>query len=189
MRRWNASSLMFAFYLPCLTSFVFPPSCLFGEMYDIATNSCVDCVEGYSGPNCSIRCPFPGYGKACQLTCSCAEEECDAATGCIYSITGKRRRNETETKMFVIRDHIGVDVLSTLHPSQLNSFQSTDLLTNGNQENEHRNISRQTGIGILSSVLVILGILFGVFFYSKRKYCQKNHEKRYETHYEDINEL
>ncbi|XP_062595566.1 multiple epidermal growth factor-like domains protein 10 isoform X2 [Saccostrea cucullata] len=186
MRRWNVSSFMFVFCLPYITSSLVS-QCLFGEIYDMATNSCVVCAEGYSGPNCSIRCPFPGYGKACQLTCSCAEEECDATTGCIYSTMG--RKTETETKIYEITDHIGVDVLSTLHPSQLNSFQSTDLLTNGNQENEHKNISREIGIGVLSSVLVILAILFGVFIFSKRKYCQKSHEEGYETHYEDINEL
>ena len=42
----------------------------------------LECMAGYVGPNCTIRCPFPSYGDNCQGNCYCSEENCDVSTGC-----------------------------------------------------------------------------------------------------------
>lgn len=42
----------------------------------------LECMAGYTGLNCTIRCPYPSYGVNCQGTCNCSEEDCDVSTGC-----------------------------------------------------------------------------------------------------------
>ena len=41
---------------------------------------------GYSGPNCTIPCPYPLYGERCQGDCS--SDRCDVSTGCTTLTTG-----------------------------------------------------------------------------------------------------
>lgn len=41
-----------------------------------------ECSNGRIGHYCEISCPYPNYGKECQLRCQCNEELCDPATGC-----------------------------------------------------------------------------------------------------------
>ena len=50
-------------------------------------SSVVACEKGFWGNNCTKPCPFPSYGKECQLECSCKKEVCDHANGC-QDITG-----------------------------------------------------------------------------------------------------
>lgn len=40
------------------------------------------CVTGYTGLNCTKKCPFPTYGKRCQNLCKCDKDQCDMSTGC-----------------------------------------------------------------------------------------------------------
>ena len=45
-------------------------------------NFLLECMTGYTGFNCTIRCPFPSYGDNCQGNCTCSKEDCDVSTGC-----------------------------------------------------------------------------------------------------------
>lgn len=44
-------------------------------------------MPGYTGLNCSDKCPFPFYGYKCQEQCHCSNETCDVSTGCRYLTT------------------------------------------------------------------------------------------------------
>lgn len=61
-----------------------------GDFFEGSTRfviSVVACEKGFWGNNCTKPCPFPSYGKECQLECSCKKEVCDHANGC-QDITG-----------------------------------------------------------------------------------------------------
>lgn len=52
-------------------------------------NSCIvvlECSPGYTGPECSTKCPVPLYGNNCQKICTCSPMEfCDFVSGCLRS--------------------------------------------------------------------------------------------------------
>ena len=48
----------------------------------------LECSPGYSGPNCTIQCPYPFYGEECQGICDCDNDTCDISTGCTLLTTG-----------------------------------------------------------------------------------------------------
>ena len=48
----------------------------------------LECIPGYTGLNCSIKCHYPAYGSRCQGICTCIEDLCDASAGCKTTITG-----------------------------------------------------------------------------------------------------
>lgn len=52
-------------------------SCLFKTQYIF-----LECRNGRIGHYCEVSCPYPNYGKECQLQCQCIEKLCDPATGC-----------------------------------------------------------------------------------------------------------
>lgn len=39
-------------------------------------------MPGYTGLNCSEKCPPLFYGHKCQKRCNCSNETCDVSTGC-----------------------------------------------------------------------------------------------------------
>lgn len=56
--------------------------CCIGYFRSIENNKCEKCMPGYTGLNCSDKCPFPFYGDRCQNMCDCNNETCDVSTGC-----------------------------------------------------------------------------------------------------------
>lgn len=46
------------------------------------------CLSGFSGMNCTKKCPFPTYGHRCQKLCKCNKEQCDVSTGCTLLLDG-----------------------------------------------------------------------------------------------------
>lgn len=40
------------------------------------------CNNGYFGPLCSQKCPYPSFGKECQKICKCENKICDHRQGC-----------------------------------------------------------------------------------------------------------
>ena len=59
----------------------------------------VACSIGFYGPNCTIKCPFPGYGKGCQLECRCSESLCSHVDGCNTSNKGMHTLSWTCTEL------------------------------------------------------------------------------------------
>lgn len=45
-------------------------------------------MPGYSGLNCTTKCPYPLYGYRCQGFCDCGNDTCDVSTGCITITSG-----------------------------------------------------------------------------------------------------
>lgn len=45
-------------------------------------------MQGFSGDNCTSRCPYPTYGRVCQELCNCSKDMCDVSTGCQSFTTG-----------------------------------------------------------------------------------------------------
>lgn len=46
----------------------------------------LECSPGYTGPECSNKCPVPLYGENWQRTCMCLPVEfCDFVSGCLRS--------------------------------------------------------------------------------------------------------
>nr|XP_022286422.1 multiple epidermal growth factor-like domains protein 10 isoform X2 [Crassostrea virginica] len=56
--------------------------CCLGYTWNPSSQSCEKCTPGYTGLNCTIRCPYPSYGENCQRKCNCSKEDCDVSTGC-----------------------------------------------------------------------------------------------------------
>lgn len=44
-------------------------------------------MPGYTGLNCSEKCPYPHYGEKCKQMCKCSNETCDVSSGCRNLIT------------------------------------------------------------------------------------------------------
>lgn len=42
----------------------------------------LECMPGYTGLNCTTKCPYPTYGERCQRYCDCTNYTCDASLGC-----------------------------------------------------------------------------------------------------------
>nr|XP_022291474.1 uncharacterized protein LOC111102851 [Crassostrea virginica] len=71
--------------------------CCDGEVWNISLQSCQPCSIGFSGSNCTIICPYPGYGKSCQLEFYCSESLCSHVDGCN---TSNKELSELSTKEF-----------------------------------------------------------------------------------------
>eukprot|EP00105_Crassostrea_gigas_P038603 XP_019922751.1 PREDICTED: multiple epidermal growth factor-like domains protein 6 [Crassostrea gigas] len=56
--------------------------CCVGYFWNLAINRCKQCMPGYTGLNCSYKCPYPLYGYRCQGYCDCSNDSCDVSTGC-----------------------------------------------------------------------------------------------------------
>lgn len=56
--------------------------CCDGYFWNLTINRCELCMPGYSGLNCTTRCPYPSYGYRCQGYCDCGNDTCDVSTGC-----------------------------------------------------------------------------------------------------------
>lgn len=41
-----------------------------------------ECMPGFTGLNCTTKCPYPTYGVRCQGYCDCSNAMCDVFTGC-----------------------------------------------------------------------------------------------------------
>ncbi|XP_078320899.1 uncharacterized protein LOC144621449 isoform X7 [Crassostrea virginica] len=78
------------------------PSTVCSVNFYIKERKCTPCSDGFFGPNCSISCPFPSYGRRClDGECHCSKELCDPRNGCVYAWnTG--RQSATSQYMVVI---------------------------------------------------------------------------------------
>lgn len=45
-------------------------------------------MPGYTGLNCSAKCPYPSYGRKCQEICNCDPNQCDKSRGCNSQTSG-----------------------------------------------------------------------------------------------------
>ncbi|XP_056014890.1 multiple epidermal growth factor-like domains protein 11 isoform X2 [Ostrea edulis] len=50
--------------------------------WDETKESCVECLPGFAGVNCSTKCKYPYFGKKCGQRCTCSNTTCDHVTGC-----------------------------------------------------------------------------------------------------------
>lgn len=55
----------------------------------------LECMQGFSGENCSSTCPYLTYGRDCQELCNCSKDICDVFTGCQRFTTGYNVLNST----------------------------------------------------------------------------------------------
>lgn len=92
---------------------------MFTECFDLL--GFIECVSGYIGVNCFLKCPYPTYERKCQAICS--ETLCDISGGCstltpgnvqffvilILDTVSQKRR-----KFYVVR-RCKCDVISTWH--------------------------------------------------------------------------
>uniref|UniRef100_A0A8W8JI24 Uncharacterized protein n=1 Tax=Magallana gigas TaxID=29159 RepID=A0A8W8JI24_MAGGI len=84
---------------PCKNSF---KGCCPGSAWDSQNQKCEQCMQGFTGENCSSACPYPTYGRDCQELCNCSKDICDVITGCQSFTTDNRFSllpDETTTKM------------------------------------------------------------------------------------------
>ncbi|XP_078314480.1 uncharacterized protein LOC144619678 [Crassostrea virginica] len=98
--------------------------CCPGKVWNISLRSCQPCNIGFHGPNCTITCPFPGYGKDCQLKCRCSESLCSHVDGCN---TSNKELSELSTKEFssqkesIAPKNYSVAQITTAHVGQFSS--------------------------------------------------------------------
>ncbi|XP_062597957.1 protein draper-like [Saccostrea cucullata] len=57
-------------------------TCCSNYWFNEENHECTECNPGYFGTNCMERCPFPLYGKLCNRSCNCSEDDCNYDTGC-----------------------------------------------------------------------------------------------------------
>ncbi|XP_062596686.1 uncharacterized protein LOC134258148, partial [Saccostrea cucullata] len=58
-------------------------NCCTGYIYNFETSKCEECSIGLTGPNCSLQCRYPSYGRLCQQQCDCTEIYCNKIVGCV----------------------------------------------------------------------------------------------------------
>lgn len=46
-------------------------------------------MSGYTGLNCTTKCPYPTYGERCPGYCDCSNNACDESLGCIEITTSE----------------------------------------------------------------------------------------------------
>ncbi|XP_052674810.1 uncharacterized protein LOC128156631 [Crassostrea angulata] len=150
--------------LPCCTNY-------FWE-----NEECKECLPGYFGTNCSIRCIYPNYGKRCQYTCDCTVTDCNPVHGC----QGNYSQNGTSTV-------ITMSTISSMRDKTKKN--NTDKKNPGND-------NLTLAIILVGCVLLCLFVLTGVpwIFKSIRRNCtellnaEDNDTYRLETVYVEINE-
>lgn len=42
-----------------------------------------ECIPGYTGLECTLKCPYPLFGKNCQKHCDCPTTKCNFQSGCL----------------------------------------------------------------------------------------------------------
>ncbi|XP_062571066.1 uncharacterized protein LOC134233088 [Saccostrea cucullata] len=57
--------------------------CCSGYIYNFDRSKCEECSIGLTGPNCSLQCRYPSYGRLCQQQCDCTEIYCNKIVGCV----------------------------------------------------------------------------------------------------------
>ncbi|XP_048767837.2 multiple epidermal growth factor-like domains protein 10 [Ostrea edulis] len=57
-------------------------NCCSGYKWNRNTEKCIPCEIGFFGVDCARQCVFPSFGKECQLSCNCPEDQCNYEKGC-----------------------------------------------------------------------------------------------------------
>ncbi|XP_078314525.1 uncharacterized protein LOC144619691 [Crassostrea virginica] len=153
--------------------------CCDGEVWNISLQSCQNCSIGFYGPNCTNICPFPAYGKDCQLECRCSKSLCSHVDGCI---TSNKELSELSTKEFssqsgsIAPKTSSVAESSTAHVGHF-SRKNVDI---GQYSATKRHVLSNKTSGVYTSVICLIAIsgLFlllylGLHCYIKR--LQQNH--------------
>nr|XP_034330968.1 protein draper-like [Crassostrea gigas] len=52
------------------------------KTWDASFSKCKECHSGFIGLNCTSKCRYPSYGRACQNECNCNKIVCNPSTGC-----------------------------------------------------------------------------------------------------------
>lgn len=52
------------------------------KTWNTTFSKCQECHSGFTGPNCMIKCRYPGFGRECQNVCNCDKTLCNPSTGC-----------------------------------------------------------------------------------------------------------
>ncbi|XP_062614673.1 uncharacterized protein LOC134276429 [Saccostrea cucullata] len=128
--------------------------CCSNEFWDKDYHLCKPCTEGYVGPNCSIMCKYPLYGKDCLQTCHCNGSFCDFQIGCqlltdstiIDDLTSTQR--SAFEKNFTLPDNFSPSAMVSITHFSSVSYNYTTNYTTGVKESP------------LLYLIVVLSLLF-----------------------------
>lgn len=81
-------------------------------------------MPGYTGMNCSSKCPYPSFGRKCQELCNCSENQCDISRGC-NSLTSGNVHLDVSV-MLILQLSLSIDIAK--HKSILNKPQRTQII-------------------------------------------------------------
>lgn len=153
----------------CIADF---KSCCEGYIWNSKTNSCEVCTLGYTGQNCSEKCPFPTYGKRCQKLCKCNQDQCDVSEGCnsLFDKNTSFSSFSTDTSGFVILNENGTSlipktVVSSIYTRTKSSTGNTIILVL---------IKITGGVG---ATLVFVNIFLCLHHHCERKRSISSHKK------------
>lgn len=121
--------------------------CCTGSLWNASTQQCERCMPGYSGVNCSLKCPYPYYGTDCQRTCKCSRDLCDVSTGCIDLTTEK----DTSVSTSIYEEN----TISLAMENSTIPYLENTLLTEKNQTDEINELSSTANDNIILCIRIL----------------------------------
>ncbi|XP_048771707.2 uncharacterized protein LOC125677616 [Ostrea edulis] len=138
--------------------------CCWGYVWNEAQHTCIHCMDGFYGRDCSIPCPKPLFDLYCQSICTCSSEDCHHVFGC------RKTPSEDHSSLHTIEiSTVPVSASSTIYDEV--ATQATPKFINipntekmYDEESGDVNESKSTSLiaGIIS-LLVVAGMLLIVY--------------------------
>nr|XP_022291316.1 uncharacterized protein LOC111102740 [Crassostrea virginica] len=120
------------------------PSTVCSADFYIKEGKCTPCSDGFFGPNCSISCPFPSYGRRClDGECNCSKEICDPRNGCVYERHNKEIQKYNTYEVYTVRER---NRTTTVAGFELNIQKSINVQDSSNNDDQ-------------STVLIVVAVI------------------------------
>nr|XP_011435897.2 uncharacterized protein LOC105334227 [Crassostrea gigas] len=124
---------------------------------------CKECLPGYFGTNCKLRCFYPGFGKQCMNTCDCNISDCDPVSGC--------QGNDTEIQITSVNTRSWVSLsVNPNFPWSYSSAATPDYSTDEEELYNDRGLKTKNSkmpVIIVGCVIILLILVNGIKWISK----------------------
>nr|XP_034301438.1 uncharacterized protein LOC105323994 [Crassostrea gigas] len=124
---------------------------------------CKECLPGYFGTNCKLRCFYPGFGKHCMNTCDCNRSDCDPVSGC--------QGNDTEIQITAVNTRSWVSLfVNPNFPWSYSSAATPDYSTEKEELNYDRGLKTKNlkmPVIIVVCVIILFILVNGIKWIAK----------------------